>query len=1255
MSTFQDEDMSVSSYSTREDFENKNQNTSSTELSSAQPRRPTTVTSGSAQEAEAWLKNDERVRLLRDVGIMMLLLTAAFASAAVYMSLRASEQREFESKFTDQAAQVGRGLNSQLVVKLRAIDALSATITSYVGAKETSWPNVTLPDFSFRSAIAIRNGGGVALGLHPIVNAEHRGQWENFSFQAQSWRKDGLEFQKKFQNTLPADGLHVHDDEGNPGHRDQVEEFELQTISKYIFQIEDGIPRIVGEEAKVMLPLWQHTPVHDGLPMVNYDIYRKRNRRNLNALNEVMENGVSILGQFFDLAQSFHGRYSDTLLEDYDGYNWTAIWNGEVDIGIEGNNTRLLSRPDRTNPDAVIYTDELNDTEIGYINPSNTHSSLEGPATNIWYPVFSELSGENRTVAAIISMTARWDSFLLPILPPDAKGLIVVISNACRQYLTFEITGNEVAYLGPEDYHELKYDVYKTRFDLETEGSGFMKIPLSREACAYRATIYPSAKMRKAFETNTPVALTVSVVFVFLFTLFIFTAYDYLVQRRQNVLASVAHRSTTIVSALFPKIVRDRLFDDSKKPMQEKRGTMQFSAPTHNGDANRGAKSAPIADLFTNTTVMFGDIAGFTAWSSSRQPTEVFILLETLYGAFDKIAKDMDVFKVETIGDCYVAVTGLPHAQADHHLRMVKFSRHVLQKTSVLTREMEVELGPDTTNLGFRIGLHSGPVTAGVLRGEKSRFQLFGDTVNTASRMESTGKQNQIQVSQSTADLIAASGKGHWMRKRDELVQAKGKGLVQTYWVRSKVSSSEKIEEDLDLDILSPSGRRVSTSSVVFERKDTESHEAAHRNTIRQSLIDWQVELLSRLLKQIVLQRDMSNNNKTKPIGDAGIPKMLPRDEIAEKIVMPAFDSKIKQESMDIGSVELPAVVLSQLNDLVTTIALLYHENSFHNYEHACHVTMSANKLLQRIVIPSTKEKKEKRKQAHEYTFGLTSDPLTQFAIVFSAIIHDLDHHGVSNQQLVKEKNRLSVMYDDKSVAEQNSIDLAFEVLTSPSYSDLVSCICDNEDDYKRFRQLVINCVMATDIFDNDLLSFRNNRWQKAFSGQDASQSDLKATIVIEHIIQAADVAHTMQHWHVYQRWNEKLFIEMKNAYESGRGPEKDPALSWYQGELWFFDNYVIPLAKKLDDCGVFGVSSDECFNYARENRKEWESKGRGIVEEMANRYKREENEEDRKEGSTSSNDCVFIRKEGAGSFQRYRQLLVVVMNCDLASGHASI
>ena len=87
--------------------------------------------------------------------------------------------------------------------------------------------------------------------------------------------------------------------------------------------------------------------------------------------------------------------------------------------------------------------------------------------------------------------------------------------------------------------------------------------------------------------------------------------------------------------------------------------------------------------------------------------------------------------KVETIGDCYVAVSGLPEPRKDHATVMARFAHECLLVLSKLTKRLEVMLGPDTAELTMRIGLHSGAVTAGVLRGEKSRFQVFGDTVNT--------------------------------------------------------------------------------------------------------------------------------------------------------------------------------------------------------------------------------------------------------------------------------------------------------------------------------------------------------------------------------------------------------------------------------------------------------------------------------------------------------------------------------------------
>ena len=130
--------------------------------------------------------------------------------------------------------------------------------------------------------------------------------------------------------------------------------------------------------------------------------------------------------------------------------------------------------------------------------------------------------------------------------------------------------------------------------------------------------------------------------------------------------------SSFYFNLVFPENVRERLFESAankgkdEKDDKGKDSSGAFMAPNRrlkgylSGGQEDDTNLAPIADLFPHCTVMFADISGFTAWSSTRDPAQVFILLQTVYQAFDKIAKRRKVFKVETIGDSYVAVTGLP-------------------------------------------------------------------------------------------------------------------------------------------------------------------------------------------------------------------------------------------------------------------------------------------------------------------------------------------------------------------------------------------------------------------------------------------------------------------------------------------------------------------------------------------------------------------------------------------------------------------
>jgi class 3 adenylate cyclase len=159
----------------------------------------------------------------------------------------------------------------------------------------------------------------------------------------------------------------------------------------------------------------------------------------------------------------------------------------------------------------------------------------------------------------------------------------------------------------------------------------------------------------------------------------------------------------------------------------------------------------------------------------------VFQLLERLFSEFDSTADKLNVFKLGTIGDCYIAVTGIPEPIENHATVLTKFAFECGDKVKEVFADLDEE-GLDTAKLDMRFGIHSGAITAGILRGTKSRFELFGDTINTASRMESTGKAGKIQVSEDTAELLRADQRGKWLRKRAEKIKAKGKGELQTFW-----------------------------------------------------------------------------------------------------------------------------------------------------------------------------------------------------------------------------------------------------------------------------------------------------------------------------------------------------------------------------------------------------------------------------------------------------------------------------------------
>ena len=325
---------------------------------------------------------------------------------------------------------------------------------------------------------------------------------------------------------------------------------------------------------------------------------------------------------------------------------------------------------------------------------------LEFPMIDSLDAVQVDISNSSQEVVGVASFVFYFRSFLEGILPPKTKGIRVVVENSCGpQVFTYQVDGEEAVYLGQTDVHESKYDhlMHKATigelvsYSTTKLGSGnytnkkssYTGLPLADDFCPKTLKVYPSSSIEDEYHTNQPALFASVAALIFIATSLIFLSYDWYVAHRQRIVMGRAKASGAIVDSLFPEAVRDQLYEE-QRDVDTPGKTSGFNTFKNDGTLMSSVpespieKSRPIAQVYegkfqsnaftvavvesgclcwysllwslhlyvccAETTILFMDLAGFTQWSSTRQPVDVFELLESVYSQFDKIALKRQVF-----------------------------------------------------------------------------------------------------------------------------------------------------------------------------------------------------------------------------------------------------------------------------------------------------------------------------------------------------------------------------------------------------------------------------------------------------------------------------------------------------------------------------------------------------------------------------------------------------------------------------------
>jgi hypothetical protein len=435
---------------------------------------------------------------------------------------------------------------------------MSASVTATANMTGAVFPNLTQPFFEISGGYVDGMGGIISVVFAPLVKAEKESEWVEYSIANQGWINESARLRA------------VH-----PGHRDPlhgtINDHEHNTYGRKLLEpdgtINDYEHNTYGRKLLEPEPISPITPF----------IYRWEDGR------KVPETFVS-------------GQVIAPLWQQ----SPAAASEVNVNLLSEERVVEMYTARTATNQSLLSTHFEMGDLFDSLFGPNDKLVKLN-PHNFLMEPVYSAFEESPELVGFLLGVTA-FKNMMDNVVQVGANNIIAVISDSCgSRNLTYELNGPISTFLGYEDLHDDRFNAFVHSIKLENYET------VVEGMCLHELKVYPSAAFRASYDTNKPAIYTCGITLAFIVTGVLLIIYDRMISRRQEKTMDSAIRTSNLISSMFPENVRDRLMEDA----------MQDEGKTSVGG---GIKTRPIADFFPEATIIFADIAGFTAWASTREP-----------------------------------------------------------------------------------------------------------------------------------------------------------------------------------------------------------------------------------------------------------------------------------------------------------------------------------------------------------------------------------------------------------------------------------------------------------------------------------------------------------------------------------------------------------------------------------------------------------------------------------------------------------